>query len=291
MRIYWTERNRRPPTTAAAPARRRRAPSRSAEAATHARGRAPVGAAHRRRHRRADRAAGGRGRRPSGASVRSSAAGWRSMRSTSSRSGCSAATLSPATLRQAASSAAALLKDGSGRCRPRRACWRDRAAGRGRNRQDGGALTRKIPGNGPPLLATGGRRAPPFFAPHCTPDRLSQFRYCPLRGRPDISSPASRGFASILARGNDAFGEEKRPRGLDGKDLPADRQRAIHERAPAGVLPREAAAPGRKTSSRRPRRRCSTCRTRTRTIPISPTAPPRKPTGRSSCARATASAS
>src|SRR5258708_2796516 len=90
-----------------------------------------------------------------------------------------------------------------------------------------------------PCRGSRGLTCAAFFALHCTPPIVA-IPLLSIARRPDISSPASRGLASILARGNDAFGEEKRPRGLVGKDLSAHRQRAIHERSPAGVLPREA---------------------------------------------------
>src|SRR6202140_40029 len=74
-----------------------------------------------------------------------------------------------------------------------------------------------------------------------------------MTGRPYISSPASRGGA-LSSRGGNASEREKerrrccsgqtqeRGRGPNGyeQDLPALRQRAFHERAPAGLFPRQA---------------------------------------------------
>ncbi len=84
--------------------------------------------------------------------ARSSAGGSRSMRSTSSRSGSWAGTLTPATLTKL-QSAAAFLKDGSGEAGSRRRAGRDRASRRGRNRQDGVSIAEIPPGpsNGAPV--------------------------------------------------------------------------------------------------------------------------------------------
>jgi DnaK suppressor protein len=75
-----------------------------------------------------------------------------------------------------------------------------------------------------------------------------------MTGRPYISSPASRGALYSAGVGNASGQEEERRRCCSGQiqergrgpngyeqDLPALRQRAFHERAPAGVFPRQAA--------------------------------------------------